>query len=115
MANFLFTYRAPKDRPATSPQVAAAWQVYLDGLGSNLVDAGNPVFERRALGTASDTVLGGYSIVSAEDLETAVKLAEGCPFLQVGGGVEVGQLSLLSPESITTSAEDHARATGMEH
>jgi hypothetical protein len=53
--------------------------------------------------------------VSAEDLETAVKLAEGCPFLQVGGGVEVGQLSLLSPESITTSAEDHARATGMEH
>jgi hypothetical protein len=112
MPNFVFTYRAPKDASAVaSPEMAAAWQAYLDGLGSSLVDAGNPVFERRTLGSsATDTVLGGYSIVTVSDLDAAVKLAEGCPYLRVGGGVEVGELTLLNPDSITTTAADHARA-----
>jgi len=29
-------------------------------------------------------------VVSADDLESAVTLAKGCPALRVGGGVEVG-------------------------
>jgi hypothetical protein len=81
------------------------------------VDAGNPVFHRSPLGntTTTDTVLGGYSIASAENLEAAVVLAKGCPFLEAGGGVEVGELTLLNVVSMSTTAEDHARATGLEH
>ncbi len=37
-----------------------------------------------------DTRLGGYSLVTAEDLDGAAALAEGCPALRVGGGVEIG-------------------------
>ena len=111
MATFLFTYRVPVDYPAAGPEVVAAWQAYLDGLGSNLADAGNPVFERVTVGNTETAVLGGYSIVTAEDFEAAVRLAEECPYAKAGGGVEVGKLTLLNPQSISTTAGDHARAT----
>jgi uncharacterized protein YciI len=108
---FLFAYRVPADYPAAGPEVAAAWQAFLDGLGPSLADAGNPVFERSTAGTATGTVLGGYSIITAENLQAAARLAEGCPYVAAGGGVEVGELTLLNPASIATTAGDHARAT----
>jgi hypothetical protein len=40
-------------------------------------------------------VLGGYSLITAGDLEAAVELAKGCPFLHQGGGIEVGELAQL--------------------
>jgi len=36
---------------------------------------------------------GGYTIVSAANLEEATKLASGCPILPEGGAVAVGMLS----------------------
>jgi YCII-related domain len=60
---------------------------------------------------AAATELGGYLLINAADLEAATSLAQGCPFLQAGGGVEVGELTLLNPDSIATTIEDHARAT----
>jgi hypothetical protein len=38
----------------------------------------------------AQTRLGGYSMVTATDLEHATVLAKGCPALQLGGGVEIG-------------------------
>jgi hypothetical protein len=38
----------------------------------------------------------GYTLVTADDLDAAVALARGCPFLQHDGGVEVGELTLLN-------------------
>jgi YCII-related domain len=112
MGNYLFTYRVPRDYPAVGPEVAAAWQGFLDGLGPDLVDAGNPVFTRTGVGNClEDTVLGGYSIVAADDLGAAAALAERCPYVQAGGGVEVGEITPLNAERIATSADDHARAT----
>ena len=34
-------------------------------------------------------IVGGYIIVKAVDIDEAVKLAEGCPILQIGGHVEI--------------------------
>jgi hypothetical protein len=34
-------------------------------------------------------IVGGYMLVKANDLEEAMKLAEGCPILTIGGSVEV--------------------------
>jgi len=33
--------------------------------------------------------LTGYSIVSADSLDSAVELAKGCPVLEIGGAVDV--------------------------
>jgi hypothetical protein len=40
--------------------------------------------------------LGGYTLVTADDLEAAVALAKGHPLLRQGGGVEVGELTVLN-------------------
>jgi YCII-related domain len=95
MPTFVFAYRAPKDYTPGSPDTVAAWAAWFDNISESVVDIGKPVFEEPAvLGQAgTDTRLGGYSIVSADDLESAVALAKGCPYLEGGGGVEVGQLA----------------------
>lgn len=101
MATFLFTYRRPKDSPVQSlsdvdSDLLAAWGAWHDGMGASLVDRGNPAFGSTSLGNCGpDTTVGGYSLVTADDLETAVTLAKGCPALERGGGVEVGALTML--------------------
>jgi hypothetical protein len=113
MSTFLFVYRYPRDGQAGGPEVAAAWQRFLDGLGSGLVDAGNPAFAQGSRGNCppAETVLGGYSMIAATDLEAALRLTEGCPALEAGGCVEVGELTLLNMQTVHTTARDHARAT----
>jgi hypothetical protein len=93
MPNFVLTYRTPKNYSRTD-ETAAAWYRWFDGMGGQLVELGRPVIERTAIGESSPqrTELGGYSIVSAEDLEGALAIAKGCPTLDFGGGVEVGLL-----------------------
>jgi len=113
MSSYVFVYRAPSDYGPGTPDAPAAWQAWFEQLGGSLLDAGNPVFARRVIGSGpSETVLGGYSLVSAVDLDAAVKLAEGCPYLGAGGSVEVGELTLLNPSTVHTVAADHAAATG---
>jgi hypothetical protein len=112
MSKFLFAYRAAKNYTAASTDVMAAWNAWFTDLGASVVDVGNPVFDRSAVGNcATDTVLGGYSLITADDLDAAVALAKGCPAIESGGGVEVGELTLLNVESVATNVADHARAT----
>ncbi len=52
-----------------------------------------------ALGvTGASTQLGGYSIVIADNLDAAVKMASACPLIERGGGSEVGALADLPEE-----------------
>jgi hypothetical protein len=82
---------------AGSADAMAAWNAWFQRLGPNLVDRGNPVFDRTALGNCGgDTVLGGYTLVNAENLDEAITLARTCPVLLEGGGVEVGELTILN-------------------
>jgi hypothetical protein len=93
MANYLFTYRMPRDYRPGRPDAMAAWGAWFEGMGSQLVEAGQPVFESQAIGECGpDTRAGGYSIISADSLEVAISIAKGCPALDDGGGVEVGEL-----------------------
>lgn len=64
------------------------------------MDPGWPVFERATvLGEAGpSTQHGGYAIVTADDLQAAVAMAEHCPAIMRGGGVEVGLLTALPAE-----------------
>jgi hypothetical protein len=95
MANYVYIYRAPKNSPsAPSEGAVAAWTAWFERIGDSVVDRGAPVFDRSTLGNSpTGTELGGYSLVRADDLEAAVALAKGCPILERGGAVEVGQLT----------------------
>jgi hypothetical protein len=77
-------------------------------MGAQVVDRGNPVFEARSLGNCgTDTTLGGFSLVTADDFEAAIALAQGCPFLQRGGGVEIGEVTILDRDT-RVNGEDSA-------
>jgi hypothetical protein len=91
MANYVFSYRVPSDY-APGAETAAEWQAWFGGMGSALVDFGHAVTDYASLGEVggSGSRMVGYSVVSAEDLDTALALAKDCPALRVGGGVEVG-------------------------
>jgi len=100
MATFLFSYRAPKDYTMGRPETMCAWTAWFTDMGASVTDIGRPVSESAALGDLGDgTRLGGYSIVTADDLEAALALAQGCPILREGGGVEVGVLADLPGDS----------------
>ncbi|HEV3131476.1 MAG TPA: hypothetical protein VGY51_05890 [Acidimicrobiales bacterium] len=95
MTKFLYSYRMAVNYQPGRPQAVEAWRAFFESLGANLVDPGNPVFESGALGiTGNGSVrLGGYSLLTADDLDAAVAMAKGCPALGEGGGVEVGVLT----------------------
>lgn len=94
MPKFLFTYRLPKAYVPGRPDAVAAWTEWFAEMGSSVADQGNPVFESASLGHCGEgTALGGYSLITADDLDTALALAKGCPALREGAGVEVGLIT----------------------
>ena len=93
MPTFLFSYRRIEDYRLGRPDAIEKWKAFFAGLGDHVVDVGQPVSETAELGRCGPgTQPGGYSLITADDLEAAVTLAKDCPALAAGAGVEVGQL-----------------------
>ena len=91
MPNYVFSFRVPADY-APDTGTPAEWQAWFAGLGPALVDVGNAVTGYASLGEVggSGSRMVAYSVLSAEDMDSALALAKDCPVLRVGGGVEVG-------------------------
>ena len=91
MAKYVFSFRVPSDY-APHAETAAEWQAWFGELGSALADVGHAVTDYASLGEVggSDSRMVAYSVVSAEDMDSALALAKDCPVMRVGGGVEVG-------------------------
>lgn len=100
MAKYLFVYHGGKT-PQTKEEIAKvmdAWGKWFGGMGSAVLDGGNPVGK-------STTVLGdgsvvdngganpvsGYSLIEASDLNDAVAKAKACPILEGGGSIELAE------------------------
>ena len=71
-----------------TPEVRAAWQSWFAKVGDRFVDSGNPLGDCLEVTLTGNRDLSpdqgaatGYSIVSAESREEAVRLLEGCPFV----------------------------------
>jgi len=83
-----------KAEQATAMQ---AWGAWYEGLGSAVVDGGNPFTPKAKRiardGTVSDgpvgTIASGYSILKADSLGAAVEMAKSCPVLQGGAQISV--------------------------
>jgi hypothetical protein len=92
MPSFVFTYRT-QPGTARTPESAAAWRSWFDAMGDHLAELGKPGIETAVVGNCgAGTQLGGYSLITADDLDEALAVAKGCPALASGGGVEVAQL-----------------------
>jgi hypothetical protein len=91
VTKYVFSFRVPADY-APNAGTSAEWQAWFAGLGPALVDIGNAVTEYASLGDVggSGSRMIAYSVVSAEDMNSALALAKDCPVMRAGGGVEVG-------------------------
>jgi hypothetical protein len=101
MPNYLLAYHGgggmAQDQ-ATRDKLMAEWGKWFQDLGPALVDGGNPVMRAKTVtskGSVSDgggqNPVSGYSVIKANDLDSAVKLARGCPVLSGGGSIEVAE------------------------
>jgi|SRR5580658_6910032 hypothetical protein len=104
MPTFVFAYRTAGSSKST-PESAAAWKAWFEGMNDDLVDLGKPAVGGVAVGNCGPgTELGGYSVISAADLDAALAVATGCPQLDRNGGVEVAQLVEV-PAGISTGRQ----------
>ena len=100
MATFVLTYSGGGPMPETQEAreaSMAAWTGWFGGMGSAVVDPGNPfggssTVTESGVSEGSSSGINGYSILSAADLAGAVELAKGCPMLGTGGTVEVHEV-----------------------
>src|SRR5271168_3453413 len=107
MANFMFVYRGGGDDDAKlTPQeiqdIMQKWTTWIEeGFRKGwMLDAGDALtLEVRLVNShkvvtdgpfvESKEIVGGYSIVKADNIDQAAELAKGCPGLNSGGMVEV--------------------------
>ena len=98
MSNYLLTYYGG-GMPETKEEqdsVMAAWGAWFGQLGDALVDGGNPVSKSKAIspdGSVMDATSApsGYTIIKADDLDSAIALAKGCPVLGGGAALVVSE------------------------
>ncbi|HEX8005851.1 MAG TPA: YciI family protein [Trebonia sp.] len=93
MANYVLTFRGQPGRTPTAEQ-EARWPAWFGQISTSIADMGNRVGQTRTVGHHGqrDDVLGGYVVITAADLDAAVAIAQGCPILEQGGSLEVGEI-----------------------
>ncbi len=95
MKKFVFVYKGNGSKPAdTMESVMNDWMNWMAGLGSAIVDGGNPFNDGGKVVTKSGVVdvvasgaLSGYTIVNAEGIDEVVEMAKSCPIHTQEGGV----------------------------
>jgi hypothetical protein len=95
MSSYVLSFRGRSDRKISAEE-EAAWGKWFQEIGSTVVDFGHRVGRVRVVGDGAvqddgQEVVRGYIVITAEDLEAAAATAKGCPGLQHGGRVEVGE------------------------
>jgi hypothetical protein len=100
MPTFLITYHGGGDMPASPEareQMMAAFQAWAASTGKSMIDPGAPLGRSKVVASgsvgdgAADGRLGGYTLLSADDLDSAVALVQGHPFLSRGGTLQVSE------------------------
>ena len=98
MSNFIIIYHAPT-KELSSPEEGQAhqakWMEWIKELGDAMINPGTPLGKSMMVSSEgvseTDTGLTGYTVVEAPDLDAAVEIAKGCPYLDMGS-VEVAEV-----------------------
>lgn len=100
MSQYLIVYLGG-DQPASpeeGKQHMAKYMQWLASLGDAAVSPANPLKNTHtvtpdgAVTTGGTTTMSGYTIIEADSIEAALSVAKACPFLDVGGTLEVSEL-----------------------
>jgi len=84
--------------PEEGKQHFARYQTWLASLGDAAVSPANPLKGTATVNTDGSITQGGvssmsgFTIVEADSMDAALVMAKACPFLDVGGSLEVSEL-----------------------
>ena len=100
MPQYMISYLGG-DKPA-SPEEGQAhmakYRAWLSSLGDAAVSPANPlknintVKPDGSVSAGSTTTMSGFTLIEADSLTDALSIAKACPFLDVGGSLEVSEL-----------------------
>jgi len=100
MPTYLITYHGgpgmPTD-PAAGQQMLAAFQAWVGEVGDAMRDPGAPLAAAKTVSKDSEldgqaaAAINGYTLISAENLDDAVKLVRTHPFLTRGGSLQINE------------------------
>lgn len=99
MSNYIFAYHGGSmpDSPEEGEKLMARWRAWMEGLGTAMVNPGNPVGMSSTVSSSGVTddggsnPLSGFSVVEADSKEAAIEIAKSCPHLD-HGTIEVAEL-----------------------
>ena len=100
MAQFVFVYLGGTQ--PTNPEEAnkhfAKYIEWLTSLGDSVVIPTIPLKDTNtvspdgAVQEGGSSAMSGFSIIKAESMEAALSIAKDCPFLEIGGSLEVSEM-----------------------
>jgi hypothetical protein len=100
MSRYIITYLGG-DKPS-SPEEGklhfSKYMAWISSLGDSAVSPANPLKNTSTVnpdGTVSagsTTLMSGFTIIETDSMEAALLIARDCPFLDVGGSLEVSEL-----------------------
>jgi hypothetical protein len=80
----------------------AKYKEWLSSLGDSAISPANPLKNTRTVNSdgtvtsGSTTLMSGYTIIEADSIKAALEIAKACPFLDIGGSLEVSELIQMS-------------------
>jgi hypothetical protein len=104
MPKYLVTYHGNEGMPSSPEarqQVMAAFGAWVASVGDAMIDPGAPLTAMKTVSSSgvidgpADGPLGGYTLLEASDLASAVELVESHPFVQRGGSLQVSEAANL--------------------
>ena len=83
--------------PDEAQQHMEKYREWLKSLGDSVVSALNPLKDTHVVSSngttnGSSTAMSGFTIITANSLEAVLEMSNSCPFLEIGGTLEVSEL-----------------------
>ena len=100
MAAYILVYlrgTQPTDEE-TGKQHFEKYRAWLSSLGDAMVSPANPLKDTNVItpdGTVtpgSTTEMSGFTVIQADTMQIAIELSRTCPFLEIGGTLEVSEM-----------------------
>ncbi len=103
MAQYIISYLGGNQpsTPEEGQQHFAKYKEWLSSLGDSAVSPANPFKDTCTINsdgtiiTESTTSMSGFTIIEADSMAAALDVAKACPFLDIGGSLEVSELMVM--------------------
>lgn len=104
MAQYVYVYLGGNhpSNPEEANKHFSKYMEWLASLGDAVISPTIPLKDTHTVSPdgvireGGSSAMSGFSIIEAESIEAALSIAQACPFLEIGGSLEVSELMQLT-------------------